>query len=150
MVNFVDQGEDLMLQLLHLFQQLDLFFIFLKYFEIHIIKFLLLNLKRRPCLIHFTFFGPQKLFLIVNQTFKLIDFDLLLFIFTFEFNDFAFIIVNYFILFFIMLFGQSIVDFFFLVFQGDNVCQVLIDETVLEEEACFGIALLDSRVGDAS
>jgi hypothetical protein len=82
----------------------------------------LLNLKRRPCLIQFTFFGPQKLFLIVNQTFKLIYFDLLLFIFTFEFNDFAFVIVNYFILLFIMLLVQSIIDLFFLIFQCDNVC----------------------------
>ena len=139
-----------MLQLLNLFKQLDLFFIFLKHFEIHIVKFLLLNLKRRPCLIQFAFFGPRKLFLIVNHTFKLIYFDLLLFIFSFELNDFTFIIVNYFSLLFIMLFGQSIVDFFFLVFQGNDVCQVLIDETILEEEACFGITLLDSRVGDAS
>mgnify|MGYP006109739547 CR=1 FL=1 len=121
MVNFVDQGEDLMLQLLNLFKQLDLFFIFSKYLEIHIVKFLLLKLKRRPCLIHFTFFGPQQLFLIVNQTFKLVYFDLLLFISAFELNDFAFIIVNYFILFFIMLFVQSIVDFFFLIFQCDHV-----------------------------
>ena len=59
MVNFVDQGEDLMLQLLNLFKQLDLFFIFLEDFEIHIVHFILLKLKRRPCLIQFTFFGPQ-------------------------------------------------------------------------------------------
>ena len=59
MVNFVDQGEDLMLQLPNLVKQLDLFFIFLKHFEIHIVQLILLKLKRRPCLIHFTFFGPQ-------------------------------------------------------------------------------------------
>ena len=121
MVNFVDQGEDLMLQLLNLFKQLDLFFIFSKHLEIHIVKFLLLKLKRRPCLIDFSFFGPQQLFLIVDQTFKLVYLDLLLFISGFKFNDSTFIIVNDFILFFIMLFVQSIGDFFFLILQCDHV-----------------------------